>query len=298
MSKVFRALWGYLSDKKGRRPVLIVSVVGSIVSTLILGLSPNYYVALTSRAIGGITDCRFKQKTWISNFTATFGVGLAYISDITDASNKARGFSIIALGWGVGSILGPAIGGFFSQPAEKYKRIFSSTGKNLLFANVSPKGIFARFPYLLPCIITSIVLTFSLILILAFLKESLHQAVSYSTLESESTSQPIYTTQEDVQLEDLTEVNLENVISGNTFLRHSSYNVEEVPKKQPLRSKIWHWFKENKSATVTLVVYWIISFLYVAIDEVVPLWALTEVSKGGSHFSCSFDAQRVEFWDQ
>jgi len=149
----FGALWGTLSDKKGRKPVLIASVIGSLISTIMLGFSVNYGMALASRAIGGITD-------------STFGVGLAYMNDITDETNKARGFSIIALGWGIGSVAGPAIGGFFSQPALKYPSLFKTP------------GLFARFPYVLPCLIVSVILVISLILIFTFLKKVINQRMN------------------------------------------------------------------------------------------------------------------------
>ncbi|KAJ6778977.1 PROTEIN ZINC INDUCED FACILITATOR 1 [Salix koriyanagi] len=68
----------------------------------------------------------------------------AYASEVCRKEYQALGMSIISTSWGIGLVIGPALGGFLAQPAEKFPNIFS------------PHSLFGRFPYLLPCLLISI----------------------------------------------------------------------------------------------------------------------------------------------
>jgi MFS transporter, DHA1 family, tetracycline resistance protein len=111
-------LLGRLSDRVGRKPVLLVSIAGTLVGFLLLGLadplgkalagwigiSPNLGVLLVlffSRILDGLTG---------GNIT----VAQAYITDVTDASNRAKGLGLIGAAFGLGFILGPVTGGLLS----------------------------------------------------------------------------------------------------------------------------------------------------------------------------------------
>ena len=93
---------GNLSDKYGRRPVLLFSLFGFGVDYLFLALAPTYGWLLVGRIIAGITG-------------ASFTTGAAYISDISTKENRAKNFGMIGAAFGLGFIIGPVIGGLLGK---------------------------------------------------------------------------------------------------------------------------------------------------------------------------------------
>ena len=92
---------GNLSDQYGRRPVLLFSLFGFGVDYLFLGFAPTYELLFVGRIIAGITG-------------ASFTTASAYIADISNAENRAKNFGLIGAAFGLGFIIGPAIGGLLS----------------------------------------------------------------------------------------------------------------------------------------------------------------------------------------
>ncbi len=95
-------LLGRLSDRIGRRPVLLFSVAGNLLSFLLLGFAQNLWMLFTARLLAGLTG-------------GNISVAQAYITDVTDEKNRARGLGLIGAAFGLGFIIGPAIGGILSQ---------------------------------------------------------------------------------------------------------------------------------------------------------------------------------------
>jgi len=93
---------GRLSDRFGRRPLLIVSILGNLVGFLILGFAASLPLVFFARILSGL-------------FAGNISIAQAYISDVTDANNRARGLGMIGAAFGLGFIIGPAIGGALSQ---------------------------------------------------------------------------------------------------------------------------------------------------------------------------------------
>jgi MFS family permease len=89
-------LWGKLSDRIGRRRVLLVSIAGMGVSLFWLGLADTIPAIFAARVVGGA-------------FAANIGVASAYIADVTDASERTRWMGVLGACFGVGFVLGPAI---------------------------------------------------------------------------------------------------------------------------------------------------------------------------------------------
>jgi MFS transporter, DHA1 family, tetracycline resistance protein len=95
-------LLGRLSDRFGRRPVLLVSVFGTFLGFLLLGFASTLWMLFVSRIIDGLTG-------------GNLSVAQAYITDVTDAKSRAKGLGLIGAAFGVGFIIGPVAGGILSQ---------------------------------------------------------------------------------------------------------------------------------------------------------------------------------------
>jgi len=106
---VFAATWalmqffaspvlGALSDRFGRRPVLLLSMLGLGLDYLLMALAPNIAWLFVGRLISGVT-------------AATFSIANAYVADVTPPEQRASRFGLLAVAFGLGFIAGPAIGG-------------------------------------------------------------------------------------------------------------------------------------------------------------------------------------------
>jgi DHA1 family tetracycline resistance protein-like MFS transporter len=91
-------LLGALSDRYGRRPVLLVSIFGLGLDFLLQALSPSLWWLLAARLIGGVTG-------------ASFSISAAYVADITPPEGRSRGFGMLGAMFGLGFIIGPMVGG-------------------------------------------------------------------------------------------------------------------------------------------------------------------------------------------
>jgi DHA1 family tetracycline resistance protein-like MFS transporter len=98
MQFVFSPILGALSDRYGRRPVLLISMAGAMVDYLVMALSPLGWVLVVGRSIAGLTS-------------ANMAVGSAYIADITAEADRARRFGLMGAIMGIGFIIGPVLGG-------------------------------------------------------------------------------------------------------------------------------------------------------------------------------------------
>lgn len=95
-------LLGRLSDRYGRRPFLIISILGGAIGFFMLGLATNLTMLFVARLVAGIT-------------AGNISVAQAYITDVTDDKNRSRGLGLIGAAFGLGFVIGPAMGGLLSQ---------------------------------------------------------------------------------------------------------------------------------------------------------------------------------------
>ena len=138
--------WGRISDVVGLKPVLLTGMTFTAITTVLFGVSHSLEWALTVRFIGGL-------------FNGVIGVTKTYIGLITDETNEAQAFGFLALCWGFGGSVGPAIGGLLSMPAAKYPSVFQ------------PGSLWEEYPFLLPCLVTSMLPTAGIALAVSRLKE-------------------------------------------------------------------------------------------------------------------------------
>jgi DHA1 family tetracycline resistance protein-like MFS transporter len=122
MQFIFSPLLGRLSDKVGRRPVILVSIFSSAISFILFALASSFPLLLLSRITAGMAT--------------ESAVAQAYISDITTEKDRAKGMGKVGAANGAGFIIGPAIGGFLSVYGLSVLGFVAAalTGINFLFA--------------------------------------------------------------------------------------------------------------------------------------------------------------------
>jgi len=99
MRLIFGPVWGSLSDRYGRKPILMIGVLGYGLAMVFFGLSTKLWMLFLSRTLSGILS------------SATSPTTMAYVSDSTSEGERGKGMGILGAAMGVGTILGPGLGG-------------------------------------------------------------------------------------------------------------------------------------------------------------------------------------------
>lgn len=123
MQFIFAPVLGVLSDRYGRRPVLLLSLAGSTIDYLIMAFTPYLWLLFAGRAMAGLT-------------AANTAVATAYIADITPEAERARRFGLFHAFFGAGFVMGPVIGGVLGDISVRDPFLAAAVlnGVNLLVA--------------------------------------------------------------------------------------------------------------------------------------------------------------------
>lgn len=141
--------WGRASDLHGRKPIILLGLIGTILSTLVFGFSTSIYQLVGSRLAAGLLN-------------GNVGVIRTVVAElVTDRAYQATAFSIMPIVWSIGSIFGPALGGALADPVRAYPQLF---GKSVFFTT---------FRYALPNLVCAALLFCSLVIGWLFLEETL-----------------------------------------------------------------------------------------------------------------------------
>ncbi|XP_044374266.1 protein ZINC INDUCED FACILITATOR-LIKE 1 isoform X2 [Triticum aestivum] len=142
-------LWGIAADRIGRKPVVVFGILSVVIFNTLFGLSVTYWMAIATRFLLGALN-------------GLLGPMKAYAIEVCRPEHEPLALSLVSTAWGIGLIIGPALGGYLALPAEKYPNIFS------------PDSLFGRFPYFLPCLCTSVFAAIVLISCI-WMPETLHK---------------------------------------------------------------------------------------------------------------------------
>ncbi|KAI8617269.1 major facilitator superfamily domain-containing protein [Chytriomyces sp. MP71] len=162
--------WGFLSDRVGRRPVLLVGLIGNAISLILFGQATTLRAAILSRMLCGVLN-------------GNVGVAKCVIGEVTDETNQGLGFSLIGIMWSLGTIFGPVLGGLLSDPVARYPELFG--GWEFLRIH----------KYFLPCFVSACVSLIGFVVGFVFLEETNKQIETpvsesgYIAVATESTSE-------------------------------------------------------------------------------------------------------------
>ncbi|KAF7336112.1 Major facilitator superfamily multidrug-resistance DHA1 sub-family [Mycena venus] len=170
--------WSRLSDRIGRKPVILFGLMGLSLSMYCFGLSRTFWGLVVSRSLNGALN-------------GNIGVIKSMIAEMSDATNIAQAhsddvlqtYAYLPIAWATGGVLGSAIGGSLSHPAERFPSLF---GKN---------DFLRKYPYFLPCAVPATFSAIAWIVTLLFLKETARGpsvlSIPHIFLRKDSISAPI-----------------------------------------------------------------------------------------------------------
>lgn len=130
MQFLFSPVWGNLSDRYGRRPILFFTIIGSSIGYWIIGLANVLWMLYAGRILAGIMG-------------GNLSTAQAYIADVTSRKNRAKGMGLFGMAFGFGFIIGPALAGILSRFGHRVPFIFAallSLGNAILLYFILPES--------------------------------------------------------------------------------------------------------------------------------------------------------------
>ncbi|KAH6642351.1 major facilitator superfamily domain-containing protein [Boeremia exigua] len=157
--------WGRASDRYGRKPVLVFSLLGIAIATALFGMSQSIAQMIVTRCFAGV-------------FAGTVVTLRAMFSENSTKHTQAKAFAYFAFAGNLGILIGPLLGGVFERPAEKYPRVF---GYNF----------FRHYPYILPGLVVSGFTLSAALTTVLFVNETLHVHKKMKSTEAPMTMRQI-----------------------------------------------------------------------------------------------------------
>ncbi|KAJ3535887.1 hypothetical protein NM208_g2108 [Fusarium decemcellulare] len=232
------AFWGRLSDRIGRRPVLLGGLSGTALSALFFGFASNFPMALFARAAGGLLN-------------GNSGVLQTMVAElVTVEQHQPRAYTVMPMVWCLGTIIGPAVGGALARPCLNYPEIFAVG------------SIWDRYPFLLPNLFSATIALGGTIIGFLFLEET-HALKKPnpdffdSGLSVENEMLPAYEIQEGSS-------NIEpRTHTRSPERRPSEPNTQQYPKTFV------------KQVIINIISYGILAFHTMTFDQLFPLFLIT-----------------------
>lgn len=155
MQFIFAPFWGRLSDRVGRRPIIIMSLFFSSISLVFFGAAQNLIMLFAARIFAGI-------------FMANFSAAQAYIADITTPEERAKGMGLVGAAFGLGFIFGPSIGGLLSSQHI----LLGLENLFLSLTNIDITGMLTSHPYQIPAYFAAVLAFINTLGAIKYLPES------------------------------------------------------------------------------------------------------------------------------
>ncbi|CAN0839701.1 Protein ZINC INDUCED FACILITATOR-LIKE 1 [Linum grandiflorum] len=237
--------WGLVADRYGRKPVILFGTSSVVIFNTLFGLSTNFWMAIISRFLLG-------------SLNGLLGPIKAYASELFREEHQALGLSTISTAWGIGLIIGPALGGFLAQPAVNYPTLFSED------------SFFGRFPYFLPSLAISV---FALGVTIAslWLPETLHNHKENTKPWNHSS--------------DALEIASGSFSNSSSFSYGGSKEVDEESAIESEKPASETSLLRNWPLMSSIIVYCIFSLHDMAYTEIFSLWAVSPRKLGGLSYS-------------
>ncbi|XP_047130219.1 uncharacterized protein LOC101237218 isoform X1 [Hydra vulgaris] len=237
--------WGWLTDKIGRRPVLLISALLTYVATLAFGFTTGIYWAIVTRFLQGL-------------FNGVIVVGRAAFAEICDSTNQAIGVSLVFAAWNSAIVMGPAFGGFLATPVIKYPNVFKGVSKRF----------FTKFAFLLPSALISIILMLSIILIFFKFDETIKRADLLDDTKMQE-SQGLLS-EEMTEINSLNKKKVEKSQTDQKCCNIKKWSIVELCS--------------DKYVVLIIIMFGISGFCIIGFSELSALWMATSLNYGGLSF--------------
>lgn len=119
MQFLFAPIWGRLSDRIGRKPLITIGLIGFAIAEFIFAFAVGLWMLFLSRILAGVFG------------SALMPTAMAYVSDVTDEDNRGQGMGILGAAMGLGIVIGPGIGGWLAEINLSYPFIFAGIAASI-----------------------------------------------------------------------------------------------------------------------------------------------------------------------